>query len=87
MMKGINMPKLVCEECGEEMKRKESPSTPHADLYADSTAVSGVTSTTSAPIIIRSGPALPSDRRTVKVSIFICPRCGSEKQIIDTDTT
>lgn len=82
------MTKQTCEKCGKEMIKKAVSSDRIPALYADSTALSTITSTTSAgpPILGSNGPVLITDKRIIKVAKFVCPDCGWEKQARDSAT-
>lgn len=83
MDRGTDMSKQTCEKCGKEMIKKVISSNHIPAVYADSTALSTITTTSSAgpPTIASSGPT----RIFIRVAIFVCPDCGWEKQARDID--
>lgn len=80
------MGKQICDKCGKEMFRKALSSASTPALYADSAALStATTSTSAAPVFFSHSSCSPiTDKKTIKVSTFICPECKSEKQTRDT---
>jgi predicted RNA-binding Zn-ribbon protein involved in translation (DUF1610 family) len=82
------MGKPICDKCGKEMIKKGLSPERTPALYADSTALSTITTSTSAaPTFFSHCSSSPiTDKKVIKVATFICPDCKLEKQARDTDT-